>query len=253
MRKIMVLQHVGHEPLGTLNPMLKDAGFRIRYVNFGRHPHSEPHLESYSGLIILGGPMGVYEADRHPHLKVEMRMIEQALKMDIPILGICLGSQLIASVLGAHVRKAPRWELGWCDVQLTAEGRGDSLFKDYAPTEKLFQLHQDTFDVPKSAVHLAKSSVCDGQAFRMGEKVYGMQFHLEVDHAMITRWLARTDNRKIIQTESTRDVESMERDTAQLISRNLELSQRTFSKFIEIFQLPERPVLLGSTHGSLKD
>src|SRR3989344_577220 len=99
MRKIMIFQHVGHEPLGTLNPMLKAAGFRIRYVNFGRDPQSEPDLEGYSGLIVLGGPMGVYEAGKFPHLKFEMKKIEEAVKRGIPVLGICLGSQLIASVL----------------------------------------------------------------------------------------------------------------------------------------------------------
>src|SRR3954470_416228 len=113
MRKIMVFQHVAHEPLGTLNPMLKAAGFRIRYVNFGRDSGFEPDVEGYSGLIVLGGPMGVYEADRHAHLRSEMKAIEQALKMDIPILGICLGSQLLAHVLGAEVRKAEEMELGW--------------------------------------------------------------------------------------------------------------------------------------------
>ncbi|NJM10388.1 MAG: C26 family cysteine hydrolase domain-containing family [Bdellovibrionaceae bacterium] len=118
----MVLQHVGHEPLGTLNPMLKAAGFRIRYVNFGRHPHSSPSLEGYRGLIVLGGPMGVYEANAHPHLKVELELIEDALKRNIPVLGICLGSQLLAHALGAQVRKGHLMEMGWMKVELSEEG-----------------------------------------------------------------------------------------------------------------------------------
>ncbi len=105
MRKIMVFQHVGHEPLGTLNPMLKSAGFNIRYVNFARHPDFVPSLDNYSGLIVLGGPMGVYEANEYAHLKVEMKAIEEALKKNMPVLGICLGAQLVASVLGGQVRE----------------------------------------------------------------------------------------------------------------------------------------------------
>jgi GMP synthase (glutamine-hydrolysing) len=179
MRKIMVVQHVGHEPLGTLNPMLKAAGFRIRYVNFGRDPDHVPSLAGYRGLIVLGGPMGVYDADKFPHLKHEMLMIEDALKRDLPILGICLGSQLLAHVLGAKVTKARTMELGWLDVHRTANE--DPLFASYAPTEKVFQLHQDTFDIPKGAVHLKRSDLYEGQAFRYGQKAYGLQFHLEVD------------------------------------------------------------------------
>lgn len=246
----MVFQHVGHEPLGTLDPLLKAAGFRIRYVNFGRDPHVVPSLESYNGLIILGGPMGVYEADRYPHLKIEMQLIEEALRRNIPVLGICLGAQLIAEVLGATVRKAPAWEFGWCDVQLTEQGRKDSLFQSYKPHEKVFQIHQDTFDIPKTSDHLALSSLCEGQAFRYGGKVYGLQFHLEADQAMILRWLARPENKKLLVELHEGTDEDLRTQTEKYILRSSELSQNTFTKFIDLFNLPERPILLKSEHGS---
>lgn len=246
----MIFQHVGHEPLGTLNPMLKAAGFRIRYVNFGRHPDFVPSLKGYSGLIILGGPMGVYEKDHVPHLKVEMDLIEEALRMNIPVLGICLGAQLIAGVLGANVYKARQWELGWYDVHLTDSGKKDPLFAQYQPSEKIFQLHQDTFEVPKSADHLAITELYPGQAFRYGGKVYGLQFHLEADQKMIERWLKRPENQKLVHdSNGLFTVSRLESETQTFISRSLELSRATFEKFIEIFNLPERPVLLGSSHG----
>jgi len=249
MRKIMVLQHVGHEPLGTLNPMLKAAGFRIRYVNFGRHPHSEPSLDGYRGLIVLGGPMGVYEADAHPHLKVELALIEEALKRDLPILGICLGSQLLAHALGANVRKGETMEMGWLNVSLTPESEQDPLFSHYDRSEFLFQLHQDTFDVPQKCIHLARSGLYEGQAFRYGEKAYGLQFHLEVDKAMIHRWLNIADNKKMLaDSQGLYSADEIIAATEKHIARGLELSQKTFAKFIEIFQLPERPILLGSDH-----
>lgn len=247
MRKIMIFQHVPWEPLGTLNPMLKEAGFRIRFVNFGRHPDTVPKLDSYSGLIILGGPQGVYEADQYPHLKIEMQMIEEALKKQIPVLGICLGSQLIAEVLGSKVRKAKEKEIGWYDVHLTEEGRKDSLLGGFKPIEKIFQLHQDTFDSPKSATHLAWSRACEGQAFRYGDRVYGFQFHLEADHAMIVRWLHRAESKKFIEESSGQTAcEKMEVETNIHMARSLELSRQAFGKFIEIFNLPEKQILLGS-------
>ncbi len=246
----MIFQHVGHEPLGTLNPLLKSAGFRIRYVNFGRNPDFQPDLEGYNGLIILGGPMGVYEADRFPHLLTEMKLIEMAMKMNIPVLGVCLGSQLIASVLGADVRQAPHWEIGWYDLHLTKDGKADPLFAHYKDGEKIFQLHQDTFEIPKSAVHLGKTALLEGQAFRYGEKIYGLQFHLEADSPMIMRWLNRPENRKLIaDSKGIFTAEKLETDTNNLISQSVQLGRDTFTKFIEIFKLPERPEVLGSTHG----
>src|SRR5690349_16930935 len=115
MKKVIVLQHVAWEILGTLDPLLKKESFRVRYVNFDRQPDAQPTLDKYDALILLGGPMGVYEAEKHSHLKVEMKLIEQALQKDIPIMGICLGSQLLAHVLGADVRKHTEREMGWYD------------------------------------------------------------------------------------------------------------------------------------------
>lgn len=250
MRRMMIFQHVGHEPLGVLNPMLKAAGFRIRYVNFGRHPDLIPDIEDYNGLVILGGPMGVYESSHRSHLKIEMQVIEQALKKEIPILGICLGAQLIASVLGAHVRKAPQWEIGWCEISMTEEGHKDPLFKKYHKRERIFQLHQDMFDPPKTATHLAFSELIEGQAFRYGDKVYGLQFHLEADQPQILRWLHRNETKKhILDSHGQLNSEIIEAETEKYIVRSLELGYFTFEKFIEKFNLPEKKIILGTDHG----
>lgn len=151
MRKVLVFQHVAHEILGTLNPLLKARGLRVRYVNFDRNPDEKPSVEKYDGLIVLGGQMGVYEADKYTHIKVEMQLIEQALKKGIPILGICLGAQILAHVLGANVRKSPIKEVGWHDIDLTVAGEQDPLLGHFQKREKIFQMHGDTFDLPKTA------------------------------------------------------------------------------------------------------
>lgn len=248
--KVLVFQHVAHEILGTLNPLLKEKRFRVRYINYERDPDTKPSIEKYSGLIVLGGHMGVYEADKYTHIRVEMQIIEEALKKNIPILGICLGAQILAHVLGANVKKHTEKEIGWCDVHLTARGKEDRLFSHFKKTEKVFQMHGDTFEIPKDAEHLAYSEVCAGQAFRYGEKVYGLQFHLEVDQLMIERWLKNPiHKRDLSESDGSLTEEKIISETKEHISHSIELSNQTFHNFINLIGLRPRSTLLGSGHG----
>lgn len=247
MRKVIVFQHVAHKILGTLNPNLKQSGLRIRYVNFDRNPDESPEINKYHGLIVLGGHMGVYESDKYTHIKTECRLIEEALKKDVPILGICLGSQLLAHVLGAEVKRHSAREVGWCDVNFLESARRDPVFSHFQETEKLFQLHGDTFDLPKSAIHLASSRECPSQAFRYGDKAYGLQFHLEVDIPMIERWLTYPQNLKDVEETLGKNAkEIILTDTASHINRSQDLSHQCFRQFINFFDIPEKNILLGS-------
>jgi GMP synthase (glutamine-hydrolysing) len=135
-QRLLVLQHVAHEILGTLDPLLKRAGFRIRYVNFSRQPDLQPSLDGYDGLIILGGPMSVNDSDRLPHLSREMQLIEQAMKRYLPVLGICLGPQLIAKTLGAAVYPNREKELGWYDVAPTDDAKRRSFARRLGAVRK---------------------------------------------------------------------------------------------------------------------
>jgi len=236
MGKILVCQHVPYEILGTFNPLLKEQGFRLRYINFGRTPDAQPTLDGYQGLVILGGPMCIDQSDRFPHLKYEMKLIEQALKQDLPILGICLGAQLIAKALGAWVGPNREKEIGWYDLELTQDGRADPILGHLKPLEKIFQWHGDTFTLPQGAVHLAASPSCTQQAFRYGDKVYGLQFHLEVDEPMIERWLQVP--RHIAELDALKgkiDPQQILRETPQYIGRLKELSRLTFAEFLKTF------------------
>ncbi|MBI4412613.1 MAG: gamma-glutamyl-gamma-aminobutyrate hydrolase family protein [Deltaproteobacteria bacterium] len=236
MKKLLVCQHVAHEALGTLAPLFKGAGFRIRYVNFGRQPDLKPSLEGYDGLVILGGPMNVDETSIHPHLVFEVTMIQEALKRNLPVLGICLGAQLIAKALGGRVAKNPVKEIGWYDVALTAEGKNDPILKHFKPAEKIFQWHGDTFDIPSGAVHLLSSQFCLNQAFRFGDRVYGFQFHLEVDRKMIERWLRVPDNRREIEaSDDSIDSEAIRRETPLHIDHLKKLGDKIFGEFIRRF------------------
>lgn len=245
MPRALIFQHVPYELLGTLNPLLKAAGFRMRYVNFGRQPDAQPRLDGYDCLIVLGGPMKVGQVDEYPHLATEMRLIAEALERDLPVLGICLGAQLMAAALGAEVRANPVPEIGWYNVTPTEHGRADALLGHFADAEPLFQWHGDTFDIPTGAVHLAGTDTCVNQAFRYGERSYALQFHLEVDEPLVNRWLTVPHHVEELQRHQV-DAARIRRHTAQRIHALMDLSERTFGTFIRQVGLPARRRLLRS-------
>ena len=247
MKKLLVCQHVAFEILGTLDPLLRGAGFRIRYVNFSREPEARPCLDGYHGVIVLGGPMNLDQIEDYPHLDTEIALIREAVDREIPTLGICLGAQLLATALGADVRHNPQKEIGWYDVSLTDEGRRDPLFSHFEETEKIFQWHGDTFEIPDGAVRLAGSPTCANQAFRYGENVYGFQFHLEVDEPLIERWL--TVPIHVAELEALGgaiDPEQIRLETPANIARLEQLSDRTFGALIDVLGQRKRHRVLSS-------
>ncbi len=247
MRKLLVCQHVPFEVLGTLDGQFRRRGFRIRYVNFGRHPQAEPKLEGYHGLVVLGGPMNADEVEIYPHLRTEVRLVCEAVARGIPVLGICLGAQLIARALGARVRAGGATEIGWYRVDTTAAARSDPLFSHFGPTEFVFQWHRDSFEWPPGAVPLATSTTCAQQAFRYGDRVYALQFHLEVDERLIDRWLRVPVHRaELERLRGTVDPEAMRRETAVHIQRLKSLSHAAFGAFIDLVRPPAKRYALPS-------
>jgi GMP synthase (glutamine-hydrolysing) len=245
--KLLVCQHVPFEILGTLNPLLKDAGFRIRYVNFGRDPEAQPNLEGYDGVVILGGPMSVTDTHNHPHLKTEIDLIRRAIDRRTPLLGICLGAQLIAKALGAGVARSSEVEIGWYDIEPTPAAHDDPLLCHFQPTERIFQWHSDSFALPEGAVGLATASNCPNQAFRWGENVYGFQFHLEVDEHLIERWLrVPIHQEELRRLRGKIDPDAIRRETPQRIERTRQLSQHVFRAFIDMFDIGPKRMMLRS-------
>ena len=247
MRKLLVFQHVPFEPLGTLDAQFRTAGFRIRYVNFARLTGPLPDVRRYHGLVVLGGPMSVNQIDRYPHLEMETESIRAALDSGMPVLGICLGAQLLAAALGGKVFRNPVKEIGWYDVKPTPEGEADPLFSSFVGTEKIFQWHGDTFNMPHGAVHLAESDECANQAFRFGDHAYGLQFHLEADQALIERWLETPVHvREIEELAGAVDPSRILADTRRYISRAQALSHELFGTFIQRFYNRRRRIALPS-------
>jgi len=184
MPSIVVVQHVPAEGLGRLEPLLRSSNIEIEIIR----PDTEfatSAIAEASGLIILGGPMSVYEADRYPRLRAEMQLIESALERHLPILGLCLGSQLLAAVLGSQVRPGRAKELGWYDVTLEERAQDDLLFKNMPARFKALHWHGDIFDLPGGAGHLARSALTECQAFSYGTNAWGILFHLEAGTAEV--------------------------------------------------------------------
>ena len=181
MAKIYVLQHHPVENLGTIANALEGAALAWQYVRIHEGQPVPASIKGAGGLIVMGGPMGVYQTDRYPWLSGEMRLIEDAMKSNLPVLGVCLGAQILAAALGAKVERNPNGkEIGWYPIRLSASAMHDRLMRDLPATLTPFHWHGDIFDLPAGAVSLASSEKTPCQAFRHGDKAYGFQFHFEV-------------------------------------------------------------------------
>lgn len=225
----LVLQHIECEDLGTIGKAMSRKGIEHRYVRLFDGEPAPKGLGGYTGLIILGGPMNVYEEDKFPYLKDEDILIKKAMDRGIPILGICLGGQLIAKANNAKVRKGAKKEIGWYELRLSQGGKEDAAFGGFPEKLTVFQWHGDTFDIPEGATHLAGSELFPNQAYRIGDNIYGLQFHLEVTEGMIRQWMAEYQDE--LASLDYIDPEKIINDTAKYIDNLSSHAERFYDKF----------------------
>ena len=190
---ILVLRHEPFEHLGYFAKYLNEVDIPFTYKDLGQ-PIS---LDGYAGVIVMGGPQSANDPD--PGLAAEMRLIGDAVEKGVPILGVCLGAQLIAKALGARVYRNPVKEIGWAPVYFTAAAKLDPVFGSFvsgglASPTVFFHWHGETFDLPQGAEWLAYSDACRHQAFRYKRNVYGVQFHPEIEPKMIVDLSAQPVN-----------------------------------------------------------
>ena len=188
----LAIRHVAFEDLGILEPLLNDAGYRVRYIEAATTAWSKLDPLRPALVIVLGGPIGVCEEGAYPFLRNELAFIERRLGADLPLLGICLGCQLIARALGARVYPAAVKEIGWGPVELTSDGKRRCLrhlCESSSKSVPVLHWHGDTYDLPNGALHLASSPICEQQGFSWGSCTLALQFHVEVARSGIEPWL----------------------------------------------------------------
>ena len=227
-----VLRHVQAEGLGLLANVLRERGIHHRYLDLARGEPPPRDLRGVGGLIVLGGPMAAYETDRYPFLAAESGLVERAVAAGRPVFGICLGAQLIAQVLGARVYAGERREVGWAPVTLTEDGREDPVLGDGESTLTVFHMHGDTYELPPDARNLARSALYEQQAFRWGDLVYGLQFHLEFTETMISRLVSEPESRAYFTAAGARP-ETLVAEAPTHVHRLGAVVKRVFSNFFD--------------------
>ena len=238
---LLVLQHIACEPPAAFEDELRSRGLEVTRVELDEG-ESLPDWRDFPAIVVMGGPMGAYDEAEHPWLAAEKRLLREAVEADVPVWGVCLGAQVLASALGARVYKGDQPEVGLLPVHLTGAAADDPVFGDAPSSFPTLQWHGDSFDLPEGATLLASSPAYPHQAFRMGRS-YGLQFHIEVPLDLATEW---ADVPAYAQSlEATLGPGALERllaDVADHADFTVPLARRLFGRWLEhVVRVPMAP------------
>lgn len=223
MKKLSIhtLMHVPFEGLGCMEQWISKNNHTTSYTRFYEDYHL-PNPDEIDWLIVMGGPMGVYDEAVYPWLAEEKAFIKQAIEKGKTVIGICLGSQLIAEVLGAKVYPNKQKEIGWFDLHLTEDGKNLEFLKGFEEKFPVFHWHGDTYDLPAGSIRLFSSEVCLNQAFLYNENVLGLQFHFEATADTLKEMVAHGTS-ELIENETIQTAEKILAQTGFLASNNKRL------------------------------
>ncbi len=188
MKNATVIRHIPFEDLGTIEPVLNQQGYIVKYFDAGLDNIAQIEADKPDILVVLGGPIGVYEEQDYPFLTDEIRLLEKRLQADLPTLGICLGAQIIARALGAKVYPGGKKEIGWSQIKLSEAGKNSALVHLLTDDTPVLHWHGDTFDLPIGSTLLASSDLYPNQGFSWGKSCLALQFHPEVTALNLERW-----------------------------------------------------------------
>jgi GMP synthase (glutamine-hydrolysing) len=228
----LIFQNSEGDGPGIFSGFLESRGWHERIVHLYRGEAIPEDWARYGFLMALGGPMNVYEEKKYPYLAHETAIIREALQKETPVIGLCLGAQLMSKALGARVEKARRREIGWYPIELTEAGAGDPLLSPFSDATVLFQWHEDAFVLPEGAVRLAGNRDCPNQAMRIGAMGYGFQFHFEVTRAIIRYWV-ETGREDVEQVRGADGPRTVLRETDEHISESMRLARAFFGAYLD--------------------
>jgi len=217
----IVLQHVAWEGPGIIVRQAKSRGLDVEVRRLDREDEI-PEADHVDGLVVMGGPFGAYEEDSFPFLAKECRLLAAAVRRGSPVLGVCLGAQLLAKALGCKVFPGHGAEVGFGSIALTQAGQQDPLFAGIGNVLPAFHWHGDTFTLPEGAVLLASSQMYTQQAFRFGSRAYGLQFHLEPDADTWAAWRNHLP-KGLVENSETKQLE-IEETGNKIISKFFDLA-----------------------------
>jgi GMP synthase-like glutamine amidotransferase len=230
---IYALYHTPEETLGLIKTCLDERRFRVAEYPVYEGGPVPSFLPAMSALIIMGGPMNVDETQLYPFLDAEVKLITQVVSAGRPVLGICLGAQLLAKALGARVYSSRVREVGWHRIELLPAARKDRLFFSAPGSFDVLQWHGDTFDLPEGAVHLVQSDRCANQAFRWGASAWGLQFHLEVTPEMVDDWV-RAEGAIAYIRSAGEDPEELSEKAPAVFSGLRPVARQIFFSFLDL-------------------
>ena len=211
--RIRVFQHVPFEGAANIGEWALTHGHSLDVTKLYEEVEP-PGPDEYDLLVVMGGPMNIYEYNKHPWLHDEKKAIAGAVEADRAVLGVCLGAQLIADVVGGPVTANEQKEIGWFEVEATDQARSTSVFQHFPERFMAYHWHGDTFRIPPGAVHLAKTDPCPNQAFVYGQKIVGLQFHLETSFDSMNALIENCAN-EIRPAPYVQDAETMKNQAAK--------------------------------------
>jgi len=220
---IHALLHVPFEGLGCIEQWITANGHSVTFSRF-YEDYQLPNPDQFDWLIIMGGPMGVSDASKYPWLREEKEFIQKAIHIGKTVIGICLGSQLIAEVLGAKVYPNKQKEIGWFDVKQTEETGTLPILSGFENKFTVFHWHGDTYDLPLGSSHLLSSNVCSHQAFLFNDKVLGLQFHFEVTPKTL-REMVENGKKELVENETIQSANHIMEHTEYFESNNRKMFQ----------------------------
>lgn len=237
MRPVIVIRHEDPDNLGLGKDVLTAAGLRVEYFDIWRGGNLPP-AGGAAAVVLLGGSMGVGDRDRFPFLAPERDLVRECLRQDVPLLGLCLGAQLLADASDGCVMRAPRRSIGFLPVAKTDLAASDLLFKGWCATDRVLRWHEDTFTLPPGAELLMAAEDVPNQAFRVGKCAWGVQFHMELDRPLLDAWIeSSSDSLRAVWKTDPQDLLD---GAAAWLSHQQTHARETFSAFAEVVQRRER-------------